>query len=298
MPRSRRITSVIARPANVVITTAMPEHARHEEVAYGRPSTIAVAAEQAEEDEEQDRQEEREEGARAVAPVDALLGGHLAEVAPHGAALPSAPGRRPRGSAARPRGARGCMPRSSAQPVRMCSAAGRVVDLEHEPVAGARGWCRRPATRAATRRRRRAARSGSAAGRRRRARTGGPIATISPVAHHGHAVGERLRLVHVVRRQEDRRAGGGEAARSSPRRRARAPGSKPVVGSSRNSSSGLPTSASADVEAPALAARQRPHAASTPGRPGRRRRAPRRPAAGCGYQPANSSAASRTLMYG
>ena len=73
-PRSRRITSVIASPANVVTRPpCRASRARRSRRRAGRRRP--VAPDQAEEDQEQDRQEEREERARAVAPVDALLGG-------------------------------------------------------------------------------------------------------------------------------------------------------------------------------------------------------------------------------
>ena len=116
-------------------------------------------------------------------------------------------------------------PRSSAQPVSMCSArvGSSTSSTSRSPVAtdGAAGQ----RSRAATRRRP----PGSAkriCGRPPRAERGGrPIATISPAAHHGHPVGERLRLVHVVRRQQDRscrplrgRAIESQAARRAPGR--------------------------------------------------------------------------------
>ena len=59
------------------------------------------------------------------------------------------------------------------------------------------------------------------------------------------AVGQRLRLVEVVRREQRRSCRGRAATRTVSHAARRAAGSKPVVGSSRNISSGSPTSASA-----------------------------------------------------
>ena len=65
------------------------------------------------------------------------------------------------------------------------------------------------------------------------------------VVHDRHAIAQPLGLVHVVRGEQD----GAAASRGSRRRRSqswrRDCGSSPVVGSSRNSSSGSPTSAQA-----------------------------------------------------
>ena len=66
----------------------------------------------------------------------------------------------------------------------------------------------------------------------------------SPVAQDDDAVGQALGLLEVVRGEHDRHAEVAQAGDDLPGLAARR-GSKPVVGSSRNSSSGSPTSASA-----------------------------------------------------
>ena len=63
----------------------------------------------------------------------------------------------------------------------------------------------------------------------------------------GHAVAEDLRFVHVVRRQQDRAAARRGTAEHGSQSCRRDCGSRPVVGSSRNSSSGSPASAHASA---------------------------------------------------
>ena len=77
MPVSRRITSVIAMPANVVKTIAVPIRPGTKKSAYGTPSTLECLPESAER-EQPDRQHEREERGLAVAPEESLLPDHLA----------------------------------------------------------------------------------------------------------------------------------------------------------------------------------------------------------------------------
>ena len=86
-----------------------------------------------------------------------------------------------------------------------------------------------------------------------RCRCGGPAAELgggihgddAPGRDHGDPACQRGRLVQVVRGEQDRGAAGGQALRSGPRTGGAPRGSKPVVGSSRKSSSGLPTMPSA-----------------------------------------------------
>ena len=89
------------------------------------------------------------------------------------------------------------------------------------------------------------------------------------------AVAERVGLLEVVGREEDRRAAARAAAGSRPTCRARACGSRPVVGSSRKSTCGRWTMPSADVEPAAHAAGVRAGRAGRRRARGRARRGPR-----------------------
>ncbi len=110
--------------------------------------------------------------------------------------------------------------------------------------------------------------------------SGVPAATISPCGDDGHAVGEVLRLVHVVRGEEN----------VVPRRRRcshesqacrRAAGSKPVVGSSRNSSSGRADRCQGRRRDGAAGRRRATSPAPRPSRRARPARGHRRPRRGC-----------------
>ena len=91
-------------------------------------------------------------------------------------------------------------------------------------------------------------------GTRRFSSSGGALGDEPAVVEHGDPVGELVGLVQVLRGQEDRsrrrRRGRGRSATSSARLR----GSRPVVGSSRKTIRGSPTSAHRQVEPAAHAA--------------------------------------------
>ena len=72
MPVSRRMTSVIAMPANVVNTIAVPIRPGTKKSAYGMPSTVECRPRRAER-EQADGQHEGEERGLAVAPEQPLL---------------------------------------------------------------------------------------------------------------------------------------------------------------------------------------------------------------------------------
>ena len=138
----------------------------------------------------------------------------------------SARGRSPRASAAAPRATRAPRPRRA--PGRSARAA----------ASSARASRRRPPGRRAG--------SGSRSRRARRSSSDGlPERDDLALAEHGDPVGELLGLVEVVRREEDGLAELAAASGSCPTRRGGPAGSKPVVGSSRKSSSGSPTRPSA-----------------------------------------------------
>ena len=166
---------------------------------------------------------------------------------------------------------------STAQVVIRCAAStGSLVTIEH-PVAARASAARR------ARREDRPATTSTAArtdlGRSQVASAqllGAPNRDDLARVHHRHAVGQMLGLVHVVGGQED------VLPRSHSERIVdhawrRAPGSKPVVGSSRKIRSGSPTSAERQIESAVLAAGQLPGLVSSASRPARRARSPRRP---------------------
>ena len=76
--------------------------------------------------------------------------------------------------------------------------------------------------------------------------SGVPFGDELPVVDDADAVRELVGLLEVLRREEDRHAEVGRSSRrTSSHTRARLTGSSPVVGSSRNTISGLCTSAAA-----------------------------------------------------
>ena len=77
MPLSRRTTSVIAMPAKVVKTIAVPIRPGHEEVGVGVPVDVGVPPEQPER-QQPDGQHEGEDRRLAVAPEEPLLPDDLA----------------------------------------------------------------------------------------------------------------------------------------------------------------------------------------------------------------------------
>ena len=170
----------------------------------------------------------------------------------------SARGRRPRGSAASPpacrRRSRVRAPRPSG---RGRPSSGSSVRISHEPSGERRrvresGGARSPP---GSRNRIRVCMRSRPAERVR-----GPLGDDLALRDHRHAVREVLGLVHEVGREEDRLPDARRGSSRSPTRCRRAFGSKPVVGSSRNRSSGSPARAIGDVQPPLLAARELAHA--------------------------------------
>ena len=80
------------------------------------------------------------------------------------------------------------------------------------------------------------------------------------VVEHDDVVGELIGLFEVLRREDEGGAVAHELARTGARE-SRGPGSRPVVGSSRNSTCGVGDEARREVEAAAHAARERLHEA-------------------------------------
>ena len=84
---------------------------------------------------------------------------------------------------------------------------------------------------------------------------GGALGDHAAVVDDDDLVGEPVGLLEVLGRQQHRRAGGDAAPRSSPTCSSRLRGSRPVVGSSRNSTGGRDDERGGEVEPPPHAAR-------------------------------------------
>ena len=106
-----------------------------------------------------------------------------------------------------------------------------------------------------------------------------------------------LRFVHVVRRQQDRAAAARDSATSSSQSWRRDCGSSPVVGSSRNSRSGSPTSAQATARRCFCPPDSLPHPAGALSTRARRARARRRRCGRGGRSERNSLKVSSTESF-
>ena len=230
---------MIASPPSAVFATRVADQAG-DEVARDRAAVLgAVAEDRGEQHEEQRREEEDEDRGLAAAPEDQLLG---PELVPEEASSRSSSGR---GRGRRPRASRGAPRAPPARSPRRARA---------RSARAARASARRSRARPP----RRAAGSGSARSALAISSDGLPSLTISPARSTATPVGELLRLVEVVGRQQDRLAELAQRADQRPgvppRRRVEA-GRRLVE----EDEVGIADERDAEVEPPLLAARERLH---------------------------------------
>jgi hypothetical protein len=224
-PPSRRTTRVIARPGERGVRAAVAHHPDEQPV-DGRDAVDLPVVDRAEEQEQHRREDEDEDGRLAIPPEEQLLRPQLVPEQPHvtssAACRRRGRGRRPRASAGAPRDARARAPRRP-RGGQLGEHARRLRGREHDLAAAL-------------------AVADLDVGCRADQLGGRPDPDQRSLADHGDPVGELLGLVEVVRREHDRlpRA---RSERTSSHAVRRADGSKPVVGSSRKTSSGSPTRA-------------------------------------------------------